>query len=116
MAVAVDLHQRLLLRGAPGDPLGVHNAVGSRNAPGLRHATGRGAERLAQPRRRDLAIQKLLWSSPSHRDRRGDREPDPDCAQRHRRMTFGQRGRSKPVTGEALGAWRVAWGRAAVSA
>src|SRR5207253_7084522 len=23
--------------------------------------------------------------------------------------TFGQRGRSKPVTGAALGAWRVAW-------
>jgi len=64
MAVAVDLHQRLLLRGAPDDPLGVHDAVGSRDAPGLRHVAGRGAERLAQPRRRDLAIQRLLWSSP----------------------------------------------------
>jgi len=28
-------------------------------------------------------------------------------------MTFGQRGRSKLVTSAALGAWRVAWGRAA---
>ena len=27
--------------------------------------------------------------------------------------TFGQRARSKPVTGAALGAWRGAWGRAA---
>src|SRR5437762_4698629 len=46
---------------------------------------------------------------PLTRDWRGDREPDPDRAQRHQRLTLDQRERFKPVTRAAQGTWRGAW-------
>ena len=39
----------------------------------------------------DAANQELLWSPLSPETGGGDREPDPDRAQRHRRVTLGQR-------------------------
>jgi hypothetical protein len=51
--------------------------------------------------------------APSHFDRRERQRALSGTRVRRSRWTFGQRGRSKPVTGAALGAWRVAWGRAA---
>src|SRR5438094_5332704 len=45
-----------------------------------------------------LANQAPLWSPPSPEIGGGDREPDPDRAQRHQRLTFSQRERFKPVT------------------
>jgi hypothetical protein len=56
----------------------------------------------------DAANQPLLWSPLSPETGGGDRESDPDRAQRNRRPTFGQRGPGKPVPGAALGAWRGA--------
>ena len=57
----------------------------------------------------NLARQAHLWSPLSPRTGGGDRELDPDRVERHRGMTFGQRGCSRPVTGAALGVWRGAW-------
>lgn len=58
----------------------------------------------------------MLWKRPSSlMSRPTERQIRIACSATTEK-TFGQRGRSEPVTGEALGVWRAAWGRAAVSA